>query len=173
MKLKEIPLSESLEDYLEIILDLEKTNKVARVKDISERMGVQPAAVTGALKSLGEKGLIHYAPYRFITLTEKGTRIAREITRRHDILKDFLLRVLQVDAQRAEAAACRMEHAIDAQTIDKLLKFIKFIDNCPRTGSDWVQAFLNYCATDTKNPADCLSCLETCRHQYDIRDPTG
>jgi len=167
MKSKKSPLSESLEDYLEIIFDLEKTHKVARAKDIAERMGVQSAAVTGALKSLVEKELIHYAPYRFITLTEKGTRIAREITRRHDILKDFLFRVLQMDAEKSDAAACRMEHAMDAQTINKLLKFIEFIDNCPRTGSDWVQAFLNYCATDANKPDDCLSCLDACRHHYD------
>ncbi len=166
MRPKEPGLSESLEDYLEIILDLERTQKVARTKDIAEKMGVQSAAVSGALKSLVEKQLIHYEPYSFITLTEKGTRIAREITRRHDILKDFLFRVLQVDAQRAEAAACRMEHAMDAQSIDKLLKFIEFIDNCPRTGSDWVQAFVNYCSAENSDPADCASCLDTCRSQF-------
>ncbi len=173
MKSRKMPLSESLEDYLETIFDLEKTHKVARAKDIAERMGVHSAAVTGALKSLVEKGLVHYAPYRFITLTEKGTRIAREITRRHDILKDFLFRVLQVDAETSEAAACRMEHTMDAKTIDKLLKFIEFIDNCPRTGNDWIQAFLNYCATDANDRNDCLSCLDACRHQYDAGNPSG
>ena len=45
-------LSESLEDFLEIILDLEKENKVARAKDIAERMNIQPGSVTGALKNL-------------------------------------------------------------------------------------------------------------------------
>ncbi len=31
-------LSESLEDYLEVILKLEQSQKVARAKDIAERM---------------------------------------------------------------------------------------------------------------------------------------
>ena len=56
-------LSESLEDYLEIILALEKVNKVARVKDIAEKMGVLRGSVTGALKNLAEKGLINYAAF--------------------------------------------------------------------------------------------------------------
>jgi len=53
---KEMELSESVEDYLETILDLEKTNKVARAKDIAERMGFRQGSVTGALKKYGRKG---------------------------------------------------------------------------------------------------------------------
>jgi DtxR family Mn-dependent transcriptional regulator len=40
MTQKKTRLSDSLEDYLEIILALEKSNKVARVKDIAGEMGV-------------------------------------------------------------------------------------------------------------------------------------
>ena len=94
-------LSESLENYLEIILDLEKTQKVARVKDIAQKMGVLRGTVTGALKNLSEKGLINYEPYSFITLTKNGTAIAREITRRHEIIKKFLENVLLLDSQKA------------------------------------------------------------------------
>ena len=118
-------LSESLEDYLEIILKLDNEQKVARAKDIADRMGVQRGSVTGALKALSEKDLINYAPYSFITLTKSGKRIAREIKRRHTVLKDFLKRVLQVEPGRAEETACRMEHAIDKESIDKLVHFIE------------------------------------------------
>ncbi len=108
-----IGLSESLEDYLEVILKLEQAQKVARAKDIAEKMNVQRGSVTGALKNLKEKKLINYEPYSFITLTPKGKKLAREITRRHAVLKDFLSNVLQIDTETAEATACRMEHAID------------------------------------------------------------
>ncbi len=89
-----IGLSESLEDYLEVILKLEQAQKVARAKDIAEKMNVQRGSVTGALKNLKEKKLINYEPYSFITLTPKGKKLAREITRRHAVLKDFLFNVL-------------------------------------------------------------------------------
>jgi DtxR family Mn-dependent transcriptional regulator len=75
---RSLSLSENLEDYLETILSLEKTNKVARVKDIAEKMGVLRGSVTGALKSLVEKGFINYEPYSYITLTKKGAAIARD-----------------------------------------------------------------------------------------------
>ena len=51
-------LSESVQSYLEVILDLEDTQKVARAKDIAERLGVKRGSVTGALKSLEERPAI-------------------------------------------------------------------------------------------------------------------
>jgi len=157
-----IGLSESMEDYLEVILNLEKANKVARTKDIAEKMGVRQGSVTGALKNLEEKGLINYKPYSFITLTPGGEKIALEVTRRHSVLTDFLFRVLQLDERTADDAACRMEHAMDKPTIDRLVRFIEFIDNCPRTGADWVSSFVNYLASDRLDPKACESCLNKC-----------
>ncbi|HMA84421.1 MAG TPA: metal-dependent transcriptional regulator, partial [Desulfosalsimonadaceae bacterium] len=115
----ETELSENLEDYLETILMLETTNKVARVKDIAEDRGVLRGSVTGALRSLAEKGLINYEPYSFITLTRKGAAIAKEINRRHRVIKNFLIHVLQLDETTAEDNACRMEHAMDRPAVDR------------------------------------------------------
>ncbi len=159
-------LSENLEDYLEIILSLEITNKVARVKDIAEKMGVLRGSVTGALKSLAEKGLINYEPYSYITLTRKGASIAREIARRHTVLKDFLHNVLLLDPERAEENACRMEHAMDKTAVDRLVRFIEYVHYCPRTGDDWVKAFVNYYSKDEHDKQQCDKCLDECITRY-------
>ena len=151
-------LSESMENYLEVILALEKESKVARAKDIAARLQVQRGSVTGALKNLGEKGLINYEPYSFITLTSEGKRIAKEITHRHHVLKDFLFNVLQIDPETAEDNACRMEHAIDKKTIDRLILFIEYIHVCPRAGEDWLKSFFNYCAKNDQERAECRQC---------------
>lgn len=153
-------LSESMENYLEVILALENETKVARAKDIAEKLQVQRGSVTGALKSLGEKGLINYEPYSYITLTIKGKRIAKEITHRHQVLKDFLLNVLQIDAKTAEDNACRMEHAIDKKTIDRLILFIEYIHVCPRAGEDWLKSFMKYCEKDESQRAECSQCID-------------
>lgn len=158
---KEIPLSESMEDYLEVILALEKQNKVARAKDIAEKMGVQRGSVTGALKSLGEKKLINYAPYSFITLTPRGRQIAAKIENRHQVLQDFLARVLQVDHETAAATACRMEHAIDDLSMDRLVCFIDYIFNCPRTGEDWIRSFVHFCGKNAPEASRCESCVRS------------
>ncbi len=156
-------LSESLEDYLEIILDLERTQKVARAKDIARKMEVQRGSVTSALKNLEEKGLINYQPYSFITLTQKGKKIAEEITRRHAVLKNLLLNILNIDEKTAESTACRMEHAIDKKSLERLVSFSDFIYKCPRAGEDWIQAFANYCLSGETEWEKCEQCIERCK----------
>jgi len=155
----EIDLSENLEDYLETILELETTNKVARVKDIAEQRGVLRGSVTGALRTLSEKGLINYEPYSFITLTRKGATIAKEINRRHRVIKNFLIHVLQLDEITAEDNACRMEHAMDRPAVDRLVDFIKYIDTCPRTDAEWLMGFTRHRKKSTSEKPDCKDCM--------------
>ncbi len=154
-------LSASLEDYLEVIYHLEKANRVARAKDIAEQMNVQRASVTGALKTLASRGLINYSPYKYITLTSEGRDAALEVIRRHDILKEFFITALRLNPERADANACRIEHAIGPLAIERLVQFLEFIKTCPRAGTDWLQAFSNFCQTEG-NPTDCEQCLNAC-----------
>jgi DtxR family Mn-dependent transcriptional regulator len=151
-------ISDVMENYLEAILNLEKTRKVARGKDIAEKLGIQRGTVTGALKGLEEKGLIHYEPYGYITLTRKGKKLAGEIDRKHTVLKNFLLNVLRIDSQTAEETACRMEHAIDRITLERLVCFIEYIYHCPRAGEDWLKSFVRFCESDEKD-RKCEECL--------------
>ena len=159
-------LSESLEDYLEVIIDLEKTQKVARVRDIAERLGVLRGSVTGALKNLNEKGLINHEPYGYITLTTLGAKMASEVTRRHSVIKDFLFNVLQLGDDAAEANACRMEHAMDKGAIDRLVEFIDYVNNCPRAGQDWILSFVKACSSGDLDPQKCNDCLDDAVAHY-------
>ncbi len=124
-------LSESLEDYLETILELQTINTVARSKDIAEKMDIKRGSVTGMLKKLAAREFINYEPYGYVTLTPKGEKIAKEIEKRHIFLKDFLFRILGVDEQTADTAACRMEHAMNKQTFKKFKSFVQKLDSCP------------------------------------------
>ena len=124
---KETALSESLEDYLETILELQTNNTVARSKDIAEKLDIKRGSVTGMLKKLAAQELINYEPYGYVTLTSKGEKIAKEIEGRHIVLKDFLFRLVGVDEDTADQTACRMEHAMNAATFKKFKAFIKSI----------------------------------------------
>jgi DtxR family Mn-dependent transcriptional regulator len=128
---KENELSESLEDYLETILELQTKNTVARSKDIAEKLDIKRGSVTGMLKKLAAQKFIHYEPYGYDTLTASGRKIAQEIENRHIFLKDFLFRILKVDERTANDTACRMEHAMNKDTFKKFQKFVAFMDACP------------------------------------------
>lgn len=121
-------LSASLEDYLEVILQLISKNRVARAKDIASNMNVRRASVTGALKALSEKGLINYDPYSYITLTAKGRKCAEAIIHRHNAITAFLIDVLCVDAKVAEENACRMEHVVDDVVLRRFVTYMKNLD---------------------------------------------
>ena len=152
-----LKLTESLEDYLEAIYHLESEYSVVRSKDIAARLGVNSPSVTGALRSLAEKKLVNYTPYEFISLTKKGRQIAVDIAHRHRILKDFFVKVLRVDDQESDKAACKMEHTIPKTILERLIKFIEFIDICPMAGTRWIDGFGYFC--ERGDQANCEQCI--------------
>lgn len=134
-------LSESLEDYLEAIFHIVNEKGAARPKDISKRMEVGNSSVTGALKALAARELVNYAPYDLVTLTTTGEEIARDVVHRHESLRDFFVKVLATDASLAEQAACRMEHAVPGDLLDRFIKFVEFVEMCPRGGPGLLEGF--------------------------------
>ena len=124
-------LSESLEDYLETILELQTTKTVARSKDIADKMDIKRGSVTGMLKKLADSRLINYEPYGYVTLTPEGKKIAQDVEQRHIFLKDFFHRILGVDEETAERTGCQMEHAMNKETFKKVREFVAKVDSCP------------------------------------------
>jgi len=132
-------LSESMEDYLEIIYRLEKKKGFARTSDISSFFGHKPSSVTGMLQKLDEQALVNYEKYRGVTLTAKGKQLAKDVSRRHETLVSFL-KVLGIDKEIAEEDACRIEHAVHKETIERLRKFVGFVQKAPKDPK-WLRHF--------------------------------
>ena len=156
-------LSSNMEDYLEAIFHISEEKQAARAKDIADRVQVNKSSVTGALRSLSEKGLVNYAPYDIITLTAKGKKLAAEIVRRHAALKEFFIKILLIDREEAEEASCRVEHAVSKNIIDRLIRFVEFMEVCPRGGKEWLKGFRRHCENgDTANRCGdyIVACLE-------------
>ncbi|OGS35982.1 MAG: hypothetical protein A2293_06155 [Elusimicrobia bacterium RIFOXYB2_FULL_49_7] len=120
------PLSRSQEDYLEAIFGLIQKNKVARVTEIAAALRVRKSSVTIALRQLSRKKLIHYDPYAFVTLTDKGEVRARTVSGNHGLLKRFLTDILFLDDKRADDNACRIEHAVDETVLKRMADFLEF-----------------------------------------------
>lgn len=131
---KGIKLTPSLENYLEAILALEKKYRVARVKDIAKRLGVQMPSVTGALKNLKAKELINYEKNSFISLTKKGLAVANSVQNRHSILAAFLEKILLVPRDQAQNEACKIEHTISPDTACRIQNLTSYIDENLFTG---------------------------------------
>ena len=137
-------LTPTMEDYLEAIYTLSQEKRVVRVKDIANKLGVKMPTVTSMLKTLSDKGMIAHEKYEYLELTRKGTNIGRQIDHRHQILKSFLSSILQINQDQADEDACKMEHAVSPTTLERIVEFMEFIENCPRSGSDWLDLFGEY-----------------------------
>ncbi len=162
-------LSASLEDYIEAIYHIIAEKEVARGKNICKRLNVSGASVTEALRALSKKGLINYAPYEAITMTDQGRLIAEDVIRRHNALKKFFVEVLAVDDATAETGACRFEHTAPAEIIERMVNFSKFLDVCPRGGKELIQGFADFCAKGTTR-ANCDECISQCLDNMPCRD---
>jgi DtxR family transcriptional regulator, Mn-dependent transcriptional regulator len=151
-------LSASLEDYIEAIYHIVGLKLVARSKEIASRLNVSRASVTEALRALSRKGLINYAPYEAITLTDHGRLVAEDVIFRHTALKTFFIKVLSIDDQVAEEGACRIEHTAPAEIIARMISFTEFMQVCPRGGDDMLRGFAEFCAKGQQKD-NCTSCM--------------
>ena len=136
--------SSSIEDYLEAIAVLGNESPAVRVSEISRALGVKMPSVTAALKRLSEEGLVEHEKYAYVKLTLRGKRIAKDVCHRHEILSHFLRDILGVDPDLAEEDACKMEHAISADSLERLQKFVEFVSTCPVGEPDWLKGFEHF-----------------------------
>lgn len=120
-------VQETFERYIEAIRDLGKEGERAHTKDIAKKLRVREPSVTEMLRKLKKKKLVKYEPYQGAILTSKGQKLAGELTKKHATLAGFL-KMLGVDEETAEADACKIEHVVAPKTMEKLRKFLRFVD---------------------------------------------
>ncbi len=152
-------LSPSLEHYLRAIYDLQQEKGYARVTDIAEQVGVAKPAVSAALKTLREGGLVDYRAYESILLTEKGAERAKGVSGRFAILFQFLCEVLGVDEEQALVDACLMEHFVSGSTMDRLLDLLRFFEE--KSQQENLEAFREFrrvCESELTCPACSFHC---------------
>lgn len=166
------PLTASLEDYLEAIFQIIADKQAVRPKDIARCLQVSNASVTGALRALADKALINYTPHDVITLTADGKTAAKDVVRRHEVLRDFFIKVLAVEAAAADQAACRMEHSIPKVILERFIQFAEFVEVCPRGGSQWIAGFGYHC--DQNNTREnCEKCVSGTLEEVKRRGAPG
>jgi len=122
-------LTESLEDYLEAIAELIVVEGHAHSKEIAEKLNVTMPSVTGALRQLMQLDLIIYNTHHPVQLTAKGKAVADRIMYHHEVLKMFFSGILGLPIDKATETACRLEHIVDEDTIERFVLFSEAIAN--------------------------------------------
>jgi DtxR family Mn-dependent transcriptional regulator len=109
-------MSSAIEDYAKAIYALEeRAGDAVSTNALAQRLGVTAASASGMVKRLGELGLVEHTPYRGVSLTEPGRRVALEVIRHHRLLELYLVESLGVPWDRVHQEAEVLEHVLSEE----------------------------------------------------------
>jgi DtxR family transcriptional regulator, Mn-dependent transcriptional regulator len=120
------PLTEAIQHYLREIYKLGDGESPISVTALAKAQGVSAASASAMVKKLSALGLAEHAPYRGVSLTPAGERVALEVIRHHRLLELYLAKTLGVHVDDVHDEADRLEHAISEELearIDRALGF--------------------------------------------------
>ena len=115
--------SESREDYIESILILKRERGAVRSIDIANHFGYSRPSISRAVGLLRKEGLLNVDDSGYIELTPRGMELAKGVYSRHRTLIKFLEK-LGVSAETAENDACRIEHILSQESMERIKEFI-------------------------------------------------
>jgi DtxR family Mn-dependent transcriptional regulator len=121
-----LALTTAAEDFLKVTLEFERSDGKATTSGLAARLRVSAPTVTVMAKKLDEAGLVRRAPYRGVTLTERGRLVALEVLRHHRLLERYLVETLGMPLDEVHVEADRLEHVLSEaleERIDKALGF--------------------------------------------------
>ncbi|WP_240038072.1 metal-dependent transcriptional regulator [Actinomyces procaprae] len=106
------------QDYLKAVWAAsEWGGEGASITGLARRMGVAPSTASENVSRLVDAGLLEHAPYRAVTLSDRGRRLAQAMVRRHRLLETYLVAALGFEWDEVHAEAEVLEHAVS----DRLL----------------------------------------------------
>jgi DtxR family transcriptional regulator, Mn-dependent transcriptional regulator len=105
--------SQAIEDYAKAVYALSVDGEgLVATGTVATRLGVTPATATAMLQKLAELGLADYVPYKGVSLTPAGEKVALEVIRHHRLIEAFLAEALGMPRDRVHAEAEVLEHYI-------------------------------------------------------------
>jgi len=124
------PPSSSVEDYLKAIWELSGEG-MASTKGVAERLSIRSASVTNMFARLREMGFVDYERYRGVSLTQRGSKEALRLVRRHRLMETFLLEHLGYSWDEVHEEAESLEHAVSDAFTERLARFLGHPDHDP------------------------------------------
>jgi DtxR family Mn-dependent transcriptional regulator len=120
-------LSSSEENYLKVIYKLAERESVpVSTNAIAEQLTTTPASVSDMIRKLNDKGLLHYARYKGVRLSDEGKKVARNLIRKHRLWEVFLVQTLGMRWDEIHEIAEQLEHINSNLLVQRLDEFLGF-----------------------------------------------
>lgn len=124
-------VSHAMEDYISAIWRLTLHGGAATTSEVARQLGVTAASTSYMFKKMAEAGLVEHKEYAGVTLTRDGELAAMGYIRRHRITERFLVDVLGISWDRADAISDQMEHSLPDEVIDRMHAVMGYPTTCP------------------------------------------
>jgi len=142
------------EDYLEaILIHTGRYSQPPCAQDLIEMLQFDESDVRAHLEELAHMGDICLRNDGRIILTDQCTATGKQIIKKHEILQSFLSEILGMDRTSASDEACRIEHAVSDETIDRLGDYLRSPVPQSPCGSDAVPN--RYCLHGVQRRISC------------------
>jgi DtxR family Mn-dependent transcriptional regulator len=126
-----------LEDVLEAILLLGEDDKTLVLSSsIAQHLSMDESRLEKPLKQLLSQGKV-VSRDGGLELTDAGRRQAERIVRKHKTLECFFTEMLGMDREFASQEACKLEHEVSDETIERLSTYITRPSHHP--GRRWMR----------------------------------
>ncbi len=114
------------EDYLEAIcIHTGRYFRPPTAIDLSTVLHIDEQSVRTDVDELARRGDVSLGPDGSIILSDLGIATGKQIMKRHETLQCFLSEILGMDQSSASDEACRIEHAVSDETIDRLGDYLR------------------------------------------------
>lgn len=117
-------VSNSEENYLKAIYNLERAIGKVSTNILAEKLETKASSITDMVKKLAKKKLVIYKKYKGVTLTDKGESIALLVIRKHRLWETFLVNKLEFSWDEVHEIAEQLEHVKSDKLIDRLDDFL-------------------------------------------------
>lgn len=120
-----------VEEYLQVIYSLISENQVVKSVHLANRLKTSPSTVHATLSRLQRDEMIIIGKKKEIGLTEKGIKLAEDLTRKHRLVETFLCDILGISWHEVHKHAHVLEHGLTPLVEEKLAEFLNFPKSCP------------------------------------------
>jgi DtxR family Mn-dependent transcriptional regulator len=130
---------EHAEEYLGAIYRLGEAGgsiKPLPLSRLQDYLGYSPISIHEMVQKLEKERLLFYTPYRGVTLSEEGERMAASLIRRHRIWERFLTDLLKVPSDKCHEIAGELEHAAPEIVTERLALLLGDPQQCPH--GSWI-----------------------------------
>jgi len=110
----------TVENYLAMIYRVASDNQIPTTTIIADKLKVSRSTVTSTFKKLAKSELITHIPYKGVSLTPTGEKIALEIIRHHRLIELYLQNTMGVPWEKVHEEADKMEHILSEEIEDKI-----------------------------------------------------